>query len=403
MSPHTPLPFEDTVGAWVPHGHFLLEPGCSGPLSGLRFAVKDLFDVAGVPTGAGNPRWLETHPLPGRHAPLVEQLLSAGASLCGKTITDELAYSIHGDNLHYGMPTNSAAPWRIPGGSSSGSVAAVAAGLVDFALGTDTGGSTRVPASYCGVWGLRTTHGLLSREGLVPLHPGFDTATWFARDAAVFERVGQALLPGPDGFEPRRLLLLEDACGLADPVFVPALAAVRQVLEAGLGSARELRIAQPDTLEHWRQTYVTVGAFEGWQAHGEWIRSSAPLFAPAVAARWEQASRVGAGEAAVAQADMAAIRARVREVLGRDGVAILPSAASLAPLRSASGAEIDEIRMRTLRICCIAGLAGLPQVSIPFADGDGVPLGISLLGPAGSDQALIRLARQVHAALGAGR
>ena len=140
------FPIVDTVGAWVPHGRFVIEPGASGPLSGLTFAAKDVFDVAGHPTGAGNPTWLATHTVPTAHSPVVAQLLAAGATLMGKVLTDELAYSLHGDNAHYGTPINSAAPDCVPGGSSSGSCAAVAAHLVDFALGTDTGGSTRVPA-----------------------------------------------------------------------------------------------------------------------------------------------------------------------------------------------------------------------------------------------------------------
>lgn len=398
MTNLSPLPFEDRIGAWVPHGKFSLPPTASGPLDGLSFAVKDVFDVAGHSTGAGNPRWLETHPIPTRHSPLVAQLLAAGATLHGKTLTDELAYSIHGDNLHYGMPLNSAAPERIPGGSSSGSVAAVAARLVDFALGTDTGGSTRVPASYCGVWGLRSTHGLLSRDGLVPLHPGFDTATWFAHDADSFERVGRVLLPDTP-FAPRRVLLPHDAWALAEVAFQPLLAAVSAAAATHIGNASELDIAAPSLLEDWCQTYVTVGAFEGWQAHGDWIQREAPLFAPAIAARWQHAARVGHAEADAALARKAAIREHVRGLLGDDAIAILPSAASVAPLRTAGGTEIDDIRMRTLRICCIAGLAGLPQVSLPLRTSEGLPAGISLLGPVGSDLALIRLARSLHAAL----
>lgn len=393
------FPIHDTVGAWVPHGRFALPPTSTGPLDGLAFAVKDVFDVAGHPTGAGNPHWLETHALPDRHSPVVARLLQAGATLHGKTLTDELAYSIHGDNLHYGMPLNSAAPDRIPGGSSSGSVAAVAAHLVDFALGTDTGGSTRVPASYCGVWGLRTTHGLLSREGLVPLHPGFDTATWFAHDADCFERVGGVLLP-ESRFVPHRVLALHEAWSLAEPAFQPLLVAVAEAA-AQFGPVQSIDIASPDTLEDWRRTYVTAGAFEGWRAHGEWITRVRPRFADAIAARWQQAARVGADEAEAARLHMHAIRRRVREWLGDDAIAIVPSAASVAPLRSAGGVEIDDIRIRTLRICCIAGLAGLPQVSMPLRGAEGLPVGVSLIGPAGSDLALIRLARALHVGLNA--
>lgn len=393
------LPFTDNVNAWVPHGHFVIEGAPHGPLAGLRFAAKDVFDVAGHPTGAGNPAWLASHPVPTRHSALVQQLLGAGAMLCGKVVTDELAYSIHGHNLHYGMPLNSAAPERIPGGSSSGSVAAVAARLVDFALGTDTGGSTRVPASYCGVWGLRTTHGLVSREGLVPLHDSFDTATWFAHDAGTFERVAQALLPST-GFVPLRATVLQDAAAEADAEVAALLPRVGEVLARllpqGVGTATA---AQGSSLEDWLRHYVAWGAHEAWQAHGDWISSHTPGFEDAIAGRWQAASQVTTEAAGAARAAGQAARAQVRALVGNGTVLIVPSAASVAPLRSARGTEIDAIRARTLRICCIAGLAGLPQVSLPLATAGGLPAGVSLIGPAGSDLALVRLAVQVWQAL----
>jgi amidase len=413
---------DDTVGAWVPHGRFVMAGRAGGPLAGLRFAAKDLFDVAGHPTGAGNPTWLATHPVPAQHSVLVAQLLEAGATLAGKLLTDELAYSLHGDNLHYGTPLNARAPGRVTGGSSSGSAAAVAARLVDFALGTDTGGSTRVPASYCGLWGLRTTHGLLSRDGLVPLSPGFDTATWLAHDPLVFGRVGAVLLPptrnrraaprfldplggragrspdlrAPDDWQPQRVLRVDDACALADPEFVGPLQRVLQATARLLGvQPLPLPVAPHDGLAAWRQVYATVGAHEAWQAHGAWITQHQPRFGPAIAARWQAASRVDGAAAAAAQAEKARIRAHVRAWLGNDGVAVLPSAASLAPRRDADPAHVDAVRLRTMAITCIAGLAGLPQVNLPLAAVDGTPLGVSLLGPAGSDLALIRLAAAV--------
>ena len=395
-----PAPYlGDTVGAFVAHGRFSVAPERSGLLSGLSFAAKDVFAVAGHPTGAGNPAWLATHPLPTAHNPAVARLLEQGAALRGKTVCDELAYSIFGDNIHYGMPINSAAPDRVPGGSSSGSAAAVAAHLVDFALATDTGGSTRVPASYCGLWGLRSTHGLLSNDGLVPLSPGFDTVTWLAASGEVFSRVGEALLPASD-FAPERVLCLKDAWQLADGNFQPALDRLRKVLGRQLGSTGSIDIGAASSLDEWRQAYVTAGAYEAWQAHGEWISRHDPDFAPPIAARWQAASRITADQAASAFRRVAEIRTQVHHLLGDDVVAILPSAASLAPLRIADAAVFDETRLRTLQICCIASLAGLPQVSIPLTDVAGLPVGISLLGPAGSDRALIRLALRAQAMLG---
>ena len=382
---------DDRIGAFVPHGRFRIDGVAGGPLAGLRFAAKDLFDIAGRPTGAGNPDWLRTHAPASATSPVVETLLSAGATLVGKTLTDELAYSIHGDNHHYGTPINSAAPQRVPGGSSSGSAAAVAAGLCDFALGTDTGGSTRVPASYCGIWGLRTTHGLLSCAAMAPLSPAFDTVTWLASEAPVFERVGQVLLPD-QAFDFKRALLPLDVLAQADQVFHAPVTGFHAALRHLLGDGGKTGLTSEGELEQWRQTYITASAHDAWQTHRHWIERERPQFGPAVQGRWDMARATSEAAAADARQRQAAVRDRVRDWLGVDGVAVMPSAASVAPRRDASAQEIDQVRARTFRITSIAGLCGLPQVSIAVKSGDGLPIGVSLLGPAGSDLALIRLA-----------
>src|SRR5437764_3737377 len=173
---------------------FDLSPTESGPLDGLRFAVKDTIDVAGFKTGCGNPTWRDSHPAAVVHAVCVEELLHAGARCIGKTISDELAFSLLGENHFYGTPLNAHAPDRVPGGSSSGSASAVACGLVDFALGTDTGGSVRVPASNCGIWGFRPSHGLISVAGVMPFAPTLDTVGIFTRSGALLEQVASVLL-----------------------------------------------------------------------------------------------------------------------------------------------------------------------------------------------------------------
>lgn len=398
MSMQAERRIDDSVGAFTPDGQFVIEGRPDGPLSGLTFAAKDLFDIAGHKTGAGNPVWLETHEAPQRTSPIVETLLAAGATLMGKVITDELAFSLQGDNMHYGAPVNAGAPDRVTGGSSSGSVAAAAARLVDFTLGTDTGGSTRVPASYCGVWGLRPTHDLLSSEGIVLLHPAYDTPTWFAHDAETFLKVAEVLLPKTD-YKPAAILRVDDARALADEVFEAPLQRVLAALTRLLGSApRPVTMGDGVGLAEWRVAYGTSGAYEGWAIHGEWITRCKPVFAPAIAARWKAASEVTPEAAAEARAQKERIRARVRAIVSSDCVAVLPSAASLAPMRDADPATVDAIRMRTMAITCIAGIAGLPQVSMPFRTPDGIPVGVSLMGPAGSDLALVRLALAVHRA-----
>jgi len=196
----------------------VLEPTNSGALDGLNFAVKDLFDLAGTVTGCGNPTWAATHFPAVAHAVVVECLLQAGARCVGKTLTDEFAFSLVGENHFYGTPPNPKAPDRVPGGSSCGSASVVAAGLADFALGTDTAGSVRVPAANCGIPGLRPTWGRISVAGVQPLAPSFDTVGFFAGDLEVLARVAGVLLPSDVAPPPiRRVLMLEQGWNIADP------------------------------------------------------------------------------------------------------------------------------------------------------------------------------------------
>lgn len=390
----TSFPVIDRVGAWVPHGKFVIAGELGGPLAGLTFAVKDLYDVKGRPTGAGNPTWLMTHPLAAENSPLIELLLAAGATLVGKTLTNELAYSIHGENSHYGTPHNVNAPGHIPGGSSSGSVAAVAAQLCDFALASDTGGSTRVPASYCGVWGIRTTHDLLSRANMVPLSPGFDTATWLAHDAETFMRVAEVLLPAEVTTSLNRAVLFEETLTPASPACRTLAEKVFAVL-SGKMEANRVSVTPSgsvDELEIWRQTYLTASGREAWTSHGEWIDAHRPIFGTAIDTRWAIARTISAAAAEAARVRQQKVRSHVRTLLGANGVAVIPSAPGPAPLLTATAAEIEDVRNRTFLITCIAGLSGLPQVSLPLMSPEGLPIVISLLGPAGSDRALIALA-----------
>src|SRR5262245_15357463 len=218
---------------------FDMSPTGSGPLEGLRFAVKDTIDVAGFKTGCGNPTWRDSHPAAVVHAVCVEQLLRAGARCVGKTISDELAFSLLGENHFYGTPLNARAPDRVPGGSSSGSASAVACGLVDFALGTDTGGSTRVPASNCGVWGFRPSHDFISVAGVNPLASSFDTVGVLAQSADLLAKVGLVLVAGARLYarKPTTIHLVREAFALADPDVQEALSKPLQQLREIFGGA----------------------------------------------------------------------------------------------------------------------------------------------------------------------
>ncbi|MBY0320111.1 MAG: amidase [Reyranella sp.] len=385
--------FKDTAGAFVPHGRFGLPGAATGPLAGRTFAVKDFIDIAGHVTGSGNPRWLETHAPATATAPCVTTLLAAGATMIGKTISDELAYSLNGDNFHYGTPLNGAAPDRVPGGSSSGSASAVSARLCDFALGTDSGGSVRIPASYCGVYGIRTTHGIMPLDGIVPFMPSLDVLGWFAREARLFADIGGLLLPPAAKSRPplRRLMRSLDADAETDAATVEALAPAFTAVSQQFGRAEPVRVA-PDGLEAWRTQFRRLSAAETWGVNGAWIEAAKPVFGPAIADRFAYAKEAATLDLAADRAARSKITQRLRDMLGNDGVICLPTAPGPAPLRSATGEAVEAFRQRAQRLTCIAGLAGLPQISMPAATVDGAPVGLSLIGPPGRDLDLLALA-----------
>lgn len=387
----------DTVGAFCQHTHVEVGGAAGGPLAGLICGVKDLYDIAGHKTGFGSPAWLATHDAAVATAPPVQSLLDAGARVIGKTHTDEMAYSLNGENAHYGTPVNVNAPRRIPGGSSSGSAAAVAAGLVDFALGSDTGGSVRAPASFCGIYGMRATHGRISLAGACALAASFDTVGWFARDPALLERVGRVLLQDDKpASTPGLLLLAQDAFALVDDAVADALQPAVQRLSALLGRPQTVTVSS-EGLPQWFQVFRRLQGAEAWAQHREWITRVKPAFGPGVRERFEWAATVTAGEVAPLQERRADIARRMADMLVNDAVLVLPTVHAIAPLRNTPAAELDEFRGRAMSLLCIAGLARLPQISLPLAKLDGCPLGLSLVAARGNDTMLLDIARRVAA------
>jgi amidase len=396
VSPVQDLGFEDTVNAFCRHTHVALPGAPSGPLRGLKFAAKDVFHVAGHRTGFGQPDWLRTHAPASVTADVVSRLLEAGASMIGKTHSDELAYSLSGENVHYGTPINSRAPQRIPGGSSNGSAAAVAAGLVDFALGTDCGGSVRLPASYCGILGMRPTRDRISLAGVIPFGPPFDVAGWFARDIGVLQRVGRVLLDehGVAGI-PRRALIARDGFDWIEDRVAEALQGAVARVVGTLAEHTEIVLSE-EGLPQWFETFKTLQGASIWANHGQWIRATRPAFGPGIKERLQWAAAVTAEDVERANSHHQVVCARLDEILGADDVLLLPTSPRVAPLKNTPVNEIEiRYRNQAMHLLCIAGLGGLPQVSLPMAELDGLPLGLSLLGPRGADLSLLALAQRV--------
>lgn len=382
----------DTVGAFCAYPAAERDGRPGGALAGVTFAAKDLFDVAGLPTGAGSPAWLASHPVATSTAPAVQRLLDAGARLVGKTQTDELAWSLNGQNHHYGTPVNVAAPGRLPGGSSSGSAAATAAGLVMVALGSDTGGSVRLPASYGGLHGIRTTHGRIPLAGVVPLAPSYDTVGWFARDPALFAQAGTALLAKPRPVSaPTRLLLAADLFATAGEAVAAALRPATLRLAERIGPAEPVDLAEGQLLL-WRDAFRTIQAAEAWSTHGAWIEAARPAFGPGVRERFEAAARIDPERLAEARVLREQVRRRLVALLPPGTMMLAPVTPGIAPLLDTTEAALDVFRARALALLCPAGHAGLPQLSLPVATLDGCPLGLGVMAGPGEDESLLALA-----------
>ncbi|MBS7788634.1 amidase [Roseococcus sp. SDR] len=377
---------------FVPGSSIRIEGRAGGPLSGLTFAAKDLFDVAGTPTGGGNPDWARQNPIPDRHAWAVQTLLDAGATLIGKTITDEVSLGILGENAFEGTPLNPAAPGHVPGGSSSGSASAVAQGICDTALGTDTGGSVRVPASFCGLYGIRPTHGRLDLTGMLPQAPSSDTTGWFARDAKTFARVSEVLLgeATPEAL-PTRLVIATDAFGFAEPATAAALEPLVRRLKAIIPDTR-FDLMAPPGLSVWGRAQRVLQPVEAWETFREWVERDNPRFAFSVAkglVLGAMSSEADRGWAALMRQE---VRGRMRYLLPPGTVLAIPTTPFPAPKAGLPLDVLTPIRDQILCLCAQGGLAGHPQINIPGATVEGRPVGLSLIAARGADSLLIRTA-----------
>ncbi len=385
----------DRLGAFVDHCDISIAGAPGGPLAGTTFAAKDLFHIAGTKAGCGNPDWLASHPVDEVTAPAVEKLLAAGSTLIGKTHTDEIAYSLNGENHHYGTPENANAPGRIPGGSSSGSAAAVAGGLCDLSLGSDTGGSVRIPASYCGIYGIRPTHDRIPLEGIMPLAPSFDTIGWFSRDPSQMRLIGEALLPEwrtPDSLA--RTIVPVDAWALADPAVRDALRPVAERLRLIAPVVHEITLV-PDGIETWFMPFRIIQGWEIHQTHKDWIADVQPTFGPGISDRFEWVATIAEQEYREAAAVRERVKERLATILQPGTVMALPTAPGVAPLCGQPADQLEAFRFRGLQLTGIGSLGQVPQINLPVGQVDGCPVGLSLMAGPGGDELLLTLAEQI--------
>lgn len=385
---------EDALGALVPGWRPPVETAGEGPLAGLSVVVKDVIDVEGAVTGGGNPDWAAAHEPARADAGAVGALTGAGASLTPKGRCAELAFSLSGANVHFGMPQNPAAPDRDPGGSTSGPASAVAGGLCELGLGTDTLGSVRVPASYCGLFGFRPTHGRIPVEGVMPLAQSFDTVGVLAREPELLERAARLLLDDAgQAAPPRRLLLSPVPFSVAEPGVADAARTAAQELAGKLNAAvseTEILDDAPSPSEGMAAFNVLQGA-QVWRNYGDWVEGASPSLGPDVAARLERAAGFGQGDVEKAKPIPEALAAAVAR-LGPNEALALPTTGTPAPGREADADERERARVSAGQLTSIATLAGAPAVSMPLIDFDGLPVGLSLVGPPGADLGLLAAA-----------
>lgn len=366
----------------------------SSLLGGLRLAVKDVFQVQGLRAGAGNPEWHKEQAESCYTAFAVDALLGAGAEWIGKTVTDELAFSLAGNNIHYGTPINPACPDRLPGGSSSGSAVAVAGGHADIGLATDCGGSARLPASYCGVWGMRPSQGLVGGVSGFALAPSFDTVGWFARTGKIMERVLDVLLTDQSGADGCEWFASFDARDVCDT----------QVQHAYDYLIRSLKREAPVTglasgvlpLKHWAVAHRTMQGAEIWAQHGEWVRRRGQALAPFIRERFAAISKLNPVDIRKADRARHDARSEMSTVLGEKGVLIVPTTPGIAPALNSTATELVDIRERSHQLLAPAGLAGLPQVTLPWITVDSAPVGLSVIGARGFDRQVLRAARMLE-------
>jgi amidase len=362
----------------------------SGQLKGLSFAVKDVFDIKDYKSSAGNPDWLNTHQKAEQNAPIIDTLLKQGAFLKGTTHTDELMYSLNGENFHYGTPINPKSSDHIPGGSSSGSAVAVAAGLVDFALGTDTGGSIRVPSSYCGIYGFRPSHGLVSSDGVIPLAKGFDTVGWMTRDAELLLKVGEVVLKKemPDINEFSIMYVDEEVWSYVDndtkEVYSQALNILKDCY-----CTQHVKVSN-EGLKKWAELFRYKQGIEIWEEHGSWIKKVKPTFGPGISERFQWASTLENEKLNELEQKQTHIKKQLSDLLKENGLLVIPTTPGEAPLKNLSLEAMENYRSKTMQLTCIAGLSGFPQVTVPMAKKNGIPIGLSFIANQYQDLKLLK-------------
>lgn len=389
------LPPYDPLQAFVRENHIALEGVNKGQLKELTFAAKDVFKILGSTYGNGHPKWLETNTPDDFTTSIIMKLLEEGADLVGKTVCDELCFSISGENWNYGSPINPHDPRRYAGGSSSGSGVAVAGGLVDFSLGSDCLGSVRVPASYNGVLGMRPTYERVPNDGEAPYCESMDVLGYMSSDTEVFRKISKVIL-GEDKNNTRfkKLLVAKDCFDIVDTGVKEALRPAMEYIGDNIDLIEEIDIS-PVNISEWVDIFRYIQGYEVWESYGGWIRKYRPRLSRGPKERLEWASSIRLEQYQDALNKRLEIIDRINSVVCEDTLLCMPTVASIAPLRTTSLKEINKIRAQSSALLCISPLTGIPQVTLPMVKQHNLPLGISLLGAQGRDLSLVNFGTEL--------
>jgi len=390
----------DASGAFVET--LSIPPFREGSLSGLTFTVKDNIDIAAHKTSFGNPSWREKHPAAIHNALCVDQLLAAGATCVGKVVADEFTYSLDGESQFFGTPLNAKAPDRIPGGSSSGSASSVACGLADFAIGTDSGGSIRVPASLCGVWGMRPSLHRISEAGVLPFMPSVSTVGAVAADLGILNRAIRVLLRSGDEQVPvlQRIVVLEDAFKLADKrVCAAAEFAVERLAERARIKLERVRfsdiVGRDMDLTACNETALrNLQTAEFENTVGDWIESYKPELGFVFSMAYENVKSFKRTKVMESLDLCERLFQSIRRFLQPGTILCFPTTPTVAPLKGSLNTMEAVLNFygRTMSVTSFSGVGRIPEISAPVLSVGGCPAGLSMAAAHYQDEFLLGVA-----------
>ena len=358
-----------------------------GLLSNLNFVIKDMCDVKNLKTSCGNPVFFKKCDFANGYAPFLKDLLNEGPVLKGITVCDEFFYSLIGENGHYGTPTNLNAPSCVPGGSSSGSAAALTTDLYDFSIGSDTGGSVRIPASFCGLIGMRPTHNRINTKGVYPMAPSFDTVGWFANNPEIFQKVGNVLLNNIErsNVDFKQYVVAEDLLELCDAEVQDNF---NNYINVNIPNINKTRLST-NTKAIIADNFRILQGAEVKENIIPWIENNKPNISPEIRSRIDMASKITDIEVNRALIFRKTLIDEIKKSLPEGTIAVFPTSPFSAPKSGQDDESLGSFRKRLMELTSIAGMTSRPQITIPRLKDKSGPVGISLLGWKYSDEILL--------------